>query len=537
MLAEVVAIVRAAHAAGVVHRDLKPENIFLCNDAMRGPTVRVLDFGIARLVEPSLDPANDTITQAGTIIGTPQYMAPEQLFGDPVVDERADVWALGVILYECITGSRPVEGNNVARVARHLSRDGVPELGAGSCPDAVRAAVGAMLTVERADRVQPLDAVEVMLRECAAGKLRSRRARPRSMLVGIVAALALAVVGVRHQVASGSAPAAAPVLGMNASAPTGAPQITIATEAPRSSASGRLFEAWRRAVLSRTGGHVSINVRWPGITGYRGGERTLVTRLRTLQIDGALVGARALRLAFPSVAAVELPGIVDSWTKVDWVREHLRDPLRAAFAGDGYQLLAFQDEGCERIVTRGHPVRRPTDLTKLRVAALENDPIAPLFASVVPGIVSMGLGLSDVADAFVAGPRFGVSAVVGTAADAERFQWTKAVDAVTQMPVLCASGALVLRTSAYERLAADERAAFDEAAAHLEEQSGPRLRKEDTVASLRLLRTLSIVEPTVADRREWQRAFRRAAAQADGSLPRALVEQVLALSRDIDALQ
>jgi TRAP-type C4-dicarboxylate transport system substrate-binding protein len=181
-------------------------------------------------------------------------------------------------------------------------------------------------------------------------------------------------------------------------------------------------------------------------------------------------------------------------------------------------------------------VRRPQDLIKLRMAALDSDPVAPLMASVVSGILSIPLPSSEVLEAVAAGPHLGVSAVMGTAADAERFQWTKVVDGITRMPVLCGSGALVLRSSAYAKLAADERQAVDETSLRFEEILAPRQRKEDTAASLRLLGTLAAAEPSVDDRAAWQRAFRHAAEQTDGSLPKAMVTQVLALSREIDAL-
>src|SRR5262249_30878070 len=106
VLSEVVAIVSAAHRAGVVHRDLKPENIFLCDPTSSPVRVRVLDFGIARLLGTEANTAHEPLTDTGTLLGTPQYMAPEQLVGERDVDERADVWALGVILYEALAGRR-----------------------------------------------------------------------------------------------------------------------------------------------------------------------------------------------------------------------------------------------------------------------------------------------------------------------------------------------------------------------------------------------------------------------------------------------
>ena len=105
---------RAAHAAQIIHRDLKPDNIFL--EALRqgGPHVKLLDFGIAKL--GFLDAAGPT--KSGTMIGTPHYMAPEQVRASPV-DVRADVYSLGVVLYEMVTGQLPHDADTVYAIIAH----------------------------------------------------------------------------------------------------------------------------------------------------------------------------------------------------------------------------------------------------------------------------------------------------------------------------------------------------------------------------------------------------------------------------------
>ncbi len=92
-----------AHEAGVVHRDLKPANIFLCDREHDEPLVKILDFGISKVIDASRAESKLKLTRAGTVVGTPQYMSPEQAQGFSV-DERTDVWALGLVLYEMLAG-------------------------------------------------------------------------------------------------------------------------------------------------------------------------------------------------------------------------------------------------------------------------------------------------------------------------------------------------------------------------------------------------------------------------------------------------
>lgn len=96
-----------AHAKGIVHRDIKPDNIFLSRDDVSRLQPKLLDFGIARLVD-----ADHQITMDGTLLGTPDYMSPEQARGEADVDHRTDIWSAAVVLYELVSGERPFPGDN-----------------------------------------------------------------------------------------------------------------------------------------------------------------------------------------------------------------------------------------------------------------------------------------------------------------------------------------------------------------------------------------------------------------------------------------
>jgi serine/threonine protein kinase len=166
LMLPVISAVGTAHAYAVVHRDLKPDNIFLAGGNGR-PRVYVLDFGIAKLTEDGLEP-DGTLTQAGTLLGTPRYMSPEQSFGERDIDHRTDLWSLGVILYEALSGSRPVEGENIAQVLKRLMNDGITPIEAiVDLPEEVSVLVGRLLSRDREQRPRDLREVFEVLRRYA----------------------------------------------------------------------------------------------------------------------------------------------------------------------------------------------------------------------------------------------------------------------------------------------------------------------------------------------------------------------------------
>jgi serine/threonine-protein kinase len=122
---QVLEALAAAHALGVVHRDLKPENVIVTRDGERD-VLKVIDFGIAKA--GSLGGASANLTVSGTLMGTPEYMAPEQAFSADKADARSDIFAVGVLLYEMLSGARPVDGDEPTVVALKVQRGDVRPL-------------------------------------------------------------------------------------------------------------------------------------------------------------------------------------------------------------------------------------------------------------------------------------------------------------------------------------------------------------------------------------------------------------------------
>ncbi|HEX2574066.1 MAG TPA: protein kinase [Polyangia bacterium] len=147
----------AAHGSGIVHRDIKPSNIFLVADASVGALVRVLDFGLARPGH-----ASDRMTQTGAIVGTLGYMAPEQASGGGELDARADVFSLGCVFYECLTGQPAFADDSVPGVLAQILFEDVARVRAlvPDIPAAVDDLVARMVARDPAGR--PRDAAEVL---------------------------------------------------------------------------------------------------------------------------------------------------------------------------------------------------------------------------------------------------------------------------------------------------------------------------------------------------------------------------------------
>ncbi len=156
----------AAHASGIVHRDLKPANLFLVQMRSGEVVPKVIDFGIAKDVADSQGAAHRT--QEGSAIGTPSYMSPEQVSGQTDVDAQTDVWSLGVVLYEMLTGRLPFESPNVNVLMAQILMGSPTPLAAHrpDAPDDLLEIIATALRRERGERFGSMRAMLSAVLEC-----------------------------------------------------------------------------------------------------------------------------------------------------------------------------------------------------------------------------------------------------------------------------------------------------------------------------------------------------------------------------------
>ena len=184
LLREVASALEYAHDCGIVHRDIKPENVLMSHGS-----AMVTDFGVAKALRAAARPGTTTLTSEGVVLGTPVYMAPEQGCGDPETDHRADIYALGIMAYEILTGRTPFAGRpRQSLMAAHIMEKPTPvNAHRNGIPDALAELVMGCLQKEPKDRPQHAkDVVAVLDRIVAGGDKTDRRAEADGASIAVL---------------------------------------------------------------------------------------------------------------------------------------------------------------------------------------------------------------------------------------------------------------------------------------------------------------------------------------------------------------
>ena len=177
---QVCEALEGAHQQGIVHRDLKPANLFLTRRDDGGPHIKVVDFGISKILDPKMiDSGPKEMTQAFTVLGSPRYMAPEQLRNSKDVDGRADLWSLGAVLFQLLSGKPAFDADNNINVSLAVLTKEPPLLRqlAPHMPPELEAIVNKCLSKDRAGRFQTAAELADALRPFGSDRTRESLAR------------------------------------------------------------------------------------------------------------------------------------------------------------------------------------------------------------------------------------------------------------------------------------------------------------------------------------------------------------------------
>jgi serine/threonine-protein kinase len=284
ILRDVAEALAHAHTASVIHRDIKPENILLSGDH-----ALVTDFGVAKALVEAVP--NEVLTSTGLAVGTPPYMAPEQAAGDPAVDHRTDIYALGVVGYELLAGARPYRGRTPIEVlAQQMSGPPAP-LGA-SVPARLAATIARCLEPQAdrrwqsvAELYQELDAIVVGL--SGGGDAHAARSqRGLRWVLGAAAIVALTVTLTRWAGSPGRSSRLDPELVAALPFEIAAPDLTF------------MREGIVDLLAAKLGGEHGLRTTHPDLTigawRRRGGDRQALSRRDGLRLAGELGAGRLL---------------------------------------------------------------------------------------------------------------------------------------------------------------------------------------------------------------------------------------------------
>jgi serine/threonine protein kinase len=194
LMTQVASAVGAAHDRGIVHRDLKPENVFLmgAGEVSAATQVKVLDFGIAKVLHRPGSAATADLTREGHLLGSPPYMSPEQAFGEADIDHRTDLWSLGIVLYECLSGVLPTRGENTGQVFKIVTKRGVMPIEeiAPDVPADLAGLLRRLLAQEPADRPGSMrEVIDVLARHAPGAARDVRRSLPGAVATQVPPAL------------------------------------------------------------------------------------------------------------------------------------------------------------------------------------------------------------------------------------------------------------------------------------------------------------------------------------------------------------
>lgn len=301
--------------------------------------------------------------------------------------------------------------------------------------------------------------------------------------------------------------------------------LRVATLAPKNSSWGKELKKWRSFLKKKTDGKLDVKIYYNAV---QGDEHSMVSKMRGRQLDGAILSSGGLSSIYKGVLVLQLPGVVDSWSILDRVRDGMKADIAAGFDKEGFEVTSWGDIGRVHQMSNGFAVRSPSDLKGKSPLVWRDDSVGPIVFSSIGGITPIPLGPMEVLPALRSGK---VNVIMAPALAAEQLQWTPHLDHIGQDGTVCVVGGTVFRKDVLEALDPDVKAAFMKVQEKLGKRGMKRIRNLDEEAYARLASKMTVVKLTAAEKGEWtgllQKAVRRL---AQGTYDKAMIQKVVKLA-------
>ncbi len=299
--------------------------------------------------------------------------------------------------------------------------------------------------------------------------------------------------------------------------------LKVGSLAPRESPWGKILRVWAKAVKEKTGGEVELEIFW---NATQGDEPAQMSKMKTGQLDGAIVSAVGLGIVDPNVNVLQVPGLYAGWPQLDKVRDALKPRFDKSFRDAGFELIGWGDIGLDRLMSKGFAIKTPGDLKGKRPWVWREDPVLPPFFQAV-GVVPVPTSVPEAVTELSTG-NVNVMSVSGLAA--EQLQWASRLDHVNLMVMAPNIGGMVFSKAKLDTLKPEFRAVVVETGKIASKKLTESIRDEDKLAIERLKKRMEVTEPSPAELAAWATVFADTQARlAKGTFPPELLKEVQGL--------
>jgi TRAP-type C4-dicarboxylate transport system substrate-binding protein len=297
--------------------------------------------------------------------------------------------------------------------------------------------------------------------------------------------------------------------------------LKIGTLAPKQSPWGQVFEVWTAAVKKKSDSKLQLQFFY---NGQQGDEGAMVDKMKAGQIDGAAVTAVGLSKIYLPILALQLPGALNSWDKLESAQSALAGDFEKGVSDAGFQLVGWGDVGLAHFFTKGDATAKTPDALKsMKPYMWRDDKISPVFFSVV-GATPVPLNVPEVLPQLKTS---GINALNAPSLAVEQLQWGPELNNVNDMVTGCAIGALVFQSKRLNSLPGDLRTILTDTGAIASKALGQKIKDEDAAAYGRLSGKMNVVSLGDSDQAAWASAFKDTRKRlSQGTFDPALVSKI-----------